>query len=167
MLVVTWGWRFVQRWWEVVALDLLTVLTGHFHIAVCCFCNWIWHEIFFLLWWCWGKSILWWHRRLIWAAWGSPDTCLMCHTIAFELSRFLPVALLCLQGTFLNQCCHHWWFLIQILCLREKTRICPCVVFWLSQRGISLSSLEPVLHYTTHLHCRYPGRNWSEGRIWL
>ena len=43
---------------------------------------------FFFLYLCWGNSVLWCHSRLIWAAWGSPDTCLMCCTIAFELSSF-------------------------------------------------------------------------------
>ena len=33
--------------------------------------------------------VLWCHRRLIWVTWGSPDTCFICLTVAFELSSFL------------------------------------------------------------------------------
>ena len=38
---------------------------------------------------CWSSSVLWCCSKLICAAWGSPDTCLICPTMAFELSNFL------------------------------------------------------------------------------
>ena len=55
---------------------------------------------FFLLCLCWGNSVLWCHRRLIWAAWGSPDTCFMCRAIAFELSSFFANCRTLLTGNF-------------------------------------------------------------------
>ena len=36
-----------------------------------------------------GNSVHWWHIRLIWTAWGSPATYLMCLAVALELSTFL------------------------------------------------------------------------------
>ena len=44
---------------------------------------------FFFLYLYWGSSLLWWCNKLIWAAWGSPDTCFICLAVAFELSNFL------------------------------------------------------------------------------
>ena len=57
---------------------------------------------FFFLYLCWGSSVLWWCSKLIWATWGSPDTCFICLTVAFELSNFLANWHILLTGNLLT-----------------------------------------------------------------
>ena len=121
---------------EHLVLSLCTPLMSNFFLGCACKCypSWPWFLLFdclgfildlFVLYFPAGSSVLWCLRRLIWAACGSPATCLIWHAVAFELSIFWQAASLCLWGTSPNLHCHHWWSWRQTLHHARKTRICP------------------------------------------
>ena len=115
---------------------------------------------FFFLYLYWGSSVLWCHNKLIWATWGSPDTCFICLAVAFELSNFLANRHTLLTGN-LSKCCHHWWSWTRNLHpLRKNQKMSLCSILAVSG-GILLDSLVPVQCYTIWLCCCSPGRNSS------
>ena len=139
--------------------------TGHFwqvyHYPV-----WVLHGTFSSYTYVCGNSILWWHSRLIWVAWGSPDTFFMCLSVAFELSYFLANWCTLLAGNLSKSTLPSLMVLeTKSSSFRKKQNMSLCSILAVS-RGIWLSSLVPAWHCTTHPHCSFLVGNSSVNQIW-